>query len=260
MTAPDSDFIVIADLHLQPEEHATMALANRFLATLASRTRHLYIAGDLVEYWIGDDAHVDDLIDTVRLLRDLADQGTAITVMHGNRDFLLGNTFAARINGRIERDDHIVITTGDRRVLLLHGDTLCTDDHRYQSMRAQLRSQQWQQAFLAQSVEARHAFARSARQQSREDTQRKSDAIMDVNHAAVTNLMTETGITDIVHGHTHRPAVHNVALPATQDGRHTAGQRWVVGDWHPDHAMYVEASNGMLALKRWPPLIDTAKT
>ncbi len=247
-----SDFIVIADLHLQHNSEATIRLANQFFATKAHTTRHLYIAGDLVEYWIGDDAHTGELTDTFSLLRTLRDTNTDVTVMHGNRDFLLGDDFAARIRGTLERRDCITLHSDSRQFLLLHGDTLCTDDRDYQAVRVQLRDPKWQIQFLDQPIEARRAFAQSARERSKEDSLQKSAQIMDVNEQAVLDLMSETGITQIIHGHTHRPACHTVALPDSLSQRHgNTGNRWVVGDWHPDHAQYVEASGGQAELKTW---------
>lgn len=207
----------------------------------------LWILGDFVEYWLGDDAGNPELTSVFDALRSLVKTGTRVDFMRGNRDFLLGDEFGKQFNARVHKSDELCISLpNDETVLLLHGDTLCTDDVEYQTLRHMLRSDEWQQPFLNQSISERAAIAQSLRDKSRDATAGKSHTIMDVNADTVTDAFSRTGVSTIIHGHTHRPNSH----------QHIHGgenyTRLVLGDWHNDHATVAHASPEGLSLRRFP--------
>ena len=144
-------------------------------------------------------------------------------------------------------DDAYLLNTGDSDMLLMHGDTLCTDDHEYQSMRKVLRSAPWQQQFLSLSVEERHNKAQQLRDQSKEATAKKSNDICDVNQQAVEQTLASAGVGRLLHGHTHRPARHDF-----QNKQDKVLERWVLGDWQTDGAIYAMLEDGDLTLRQWP--------
>jgi UDP-2,3-diacylglucosamine hydrolase len=217
--------LFISDLHLDETRPQIVKLFLRFLADDACGADALYILGDLFESWIGDD---DDAALAGRVaqgLRALRDSGTPVYFMHGNRDFLLGENYAARAGVTLLAEP-TVIDLGGERTLLMHGDTLCTDDVEYQKFRTLVRNPQWQQQFLAKPLAERHAFAAQARGESRKQTAMKAAEIMDVNQAAVESAMRAHSVRRLIHGHTHRPATHRFDL----DG--TSAERIVLGDWY----------------------------
>ncbi|MCY7389081.1 MAG: UDP-2,3-diacylglucosamine diphosphatase [Burkholderiales bacterium] len=217
----------ISDLHLCAERPDITRLFERFMEETAPAAASLYILGDLFEYWIGDDQlDIDPLArNVVAQLAALAAKGTKIFFMHGNRDFLLGDRFARSASFEI-LSDPTMVSIGSVPVLLMHGDTLCTDDVAYQSFRAQVRSPAWQQAILAKPIAERIALAQSIRSQSDIEKSMKADAIMDVNADVVSGTFRSNGFPVLVHGHTHRPARHEHTV-----GGHTC-VRWVLQDWH----------------------------
>lgn len=219
--------LFISDLHLTAGDAETTRRFVEFMDGPARTARDLYILGDLFEAWIGDDDDDPRLAAIVAALRRLTDAGVSCALMHGNRDFLLGEQFCAltgtRLLGEYER-----IELFGKPVLLTHGDLLCTDDTRYMTLRAELRSASWQRDFLAQSLDERRQVASDLRQLSATEIAAKDDYIMDVNQAAVERTMRDYGVTLLVHGHTHRPAVHRFDL----DGRPAA--RIVLGAWYHD--------------------------
>ena len=215
--------LFIADLHLDPARPAALHALAGFLAGPARKASALYILGDLFEAWIGDDARpADDPV--APALRALADQGTRVFLMHGNRDFLLGRAFAQAAGAEL-LDEPVVISIDNERVGLEHGDALCTDDTAYQAFRAQVRDPDWQRGFLALSVAERLEQARAARARSGEDMATKAEAIMDVNPAAVTTRFRDLDVARLIHGHTHRPAMHSLTVDGVER------QRIVLGDW-----------------------------
>jgi UDP-2,3-diacylglucosamine hydrolase len=231
----------ISDLHVCAERPRITQLFKRFIADIAPAAESLYILGDLFEYWIGDDQLDGDPLarDVAQRLHSLAAVGTKIFFMHGNRDFLIGERFA-REAGLLILPDPTLINVGATPVLLMHGDTLCTDDVRYQAFRQQVRSAEWQQAILVKPVPERQALAQSIRSQSDIEKSMKPDAIMDVNADAVTDVFRGQGYPVIVHGHTHRPARHE----NLHDGH--ACLRWVLQDWH-EVGGYLSLTNGKWA-------------
>lgn len=185
----------------------------------------LYILGDLFEYWLGDDVPSETGERVAAALSRLAKSGVACHFMAGNRDFLLGEEYASRC-GMDLLPDELVIDLNGAPTLLLHGDTLCTDDRVYQQVRATIRAPQWREQFLAQSPEERLAFVRDAREKSREHQQSVSMEITDVNQDAVRSAFDRHGVTEMIHGHTHRLAIHR---HETDGG---IARRIVLGDWY----------------------------
>jgi UDP-2,3-diacylglucosamine hydrolase len=222
--------LFVSDLHLDPSRPAATALFERFLAGEARHARALYILGDLFEAWIGDDDPSETAARVADALSATAASGVDIAFMHGNRDFLLGVGYARRAGMRL-LDDPAVVEVDGHRVLLMHGDTLCTGDTAYQAFRAQTRDPAWQAAFLAQPLAARQAFARQARtassaRQGELRDQGTMETITDVAPGAVADAFRAHDVDLLVHGHTHRPAVHALEV----DGR--ARTRVVLGDWY----------------------------
>jgi len=221
---PETVALFISDLHLQPSSSATTALFLGFLEQHARRARQLYLLGDLFEYWAGDDdMETPYLRRIVDALHATSNAGVEIYWIAGNRDFLAGADFA-RAAGLTCLPDPYVAEIAGERVLLTHGDAQCTDDHDYQAFRLQVRNPQWQQAFLAQPLAQRKAIIEGMRKGSREAQLGKSMEIMDVNPGAIAALFDQTGTSLMIHGHTHRPAVHQ------HDGR----VRYVLPDWDGD--------------------------
>jgi UDP-2,3-diacylglucosamine hydrolase len=218
--------LFIADLHLDDARPHITDLFERFLGTDDVRDADaLYILGDLVEAWIGDDDDAQLPTRIARATRAVREAGVPVYFMHGNRDFLLGRDYAERA-GLTLLEDGVVHDLHGRPTLLMHGDTLCTDDAAYQAVRRQVRTPEWKANILAMPLEARRAFAAKARADSRAHTGSTMESIMDVNADAVAQAMRGAGVTRLIHGHTHRPAVHDVTL----DGQ--AAQRIVLGDWY----------------------------
>jgi UDP-2,3-diacylglucosamine hydrolase len=218
--------LFIADLHLDDARPAITTLFERFLASDEARAASaFYILGDLVEAWIGDDDDAELPSRIATATRGLRDAGVPVFFMAGNRDFLLGDAFAERA-GLTLLDDGTVRDIEGVPTLLMHGDLLCTDDVEYQTVRAQVRTPAWKAQILSMPLEARRAFAAKARSDSKSRTGRIDETIMDVNQAAVDAAMREAGVRRLVHGHTHRPAIHTFDL----DG--APAQRIVLGDWY----------------------------
>lgn len=222
--------LFISDLHLDPARPGITRLFGGFLDGQARKAEALYILGDLFEAWVGDDDPSDTGAFVAGRLAALAESGVPVHFMHGNRDFLLGAAYARRA-GMTLLDDPTVIELYGRQALLMHGDTLCTDDVAYQQFRAQTRDPDWQRQFLAQPLAARMAFAQQARtaSQARQGALRDAgtmDTITDVSAAAVEAAFRTHDLDLLIHGHTHRPAVHAVDI----DGR--TCERVVLGDWY----------------------------
>lgn len=222
--------LFISDLHLDPQRPDIVALFLRFLAEQASQAEALYILGDLFEYWIGDDmldhpATAAALAPVAEGLRALSSAGVPVYFQHGNRDFLIGETFAQRCGVRLLPEAQVVELDGVP-TLLMHGDSLCTDDVDYQRLRVMLRDPQWQREFLALPLEERIRQAQALREKSREAAQAKAETIMDVNPQTVVETMRRHGVHRLIHGHTHRPAVHEFELDQAP------AHRIVLGDWY----------------------------
>lgn len=236
--------LFISDLHLHESRPAVTQAFYQFLDTRASGAEALYILGDFFDAWIGDDDDVPLNAEVAQHLRQLSDHGTRIYVMHGNRDFLLGESFAKAAGATLIADPTLIDLYG-QPTLLMHGDTLCTLDTEYQAFRQQVRSSAWQQQILAQPLAARRALAAQIRAQSKSMNSMKAEDIMDVTPEEVVRVMRDAGVRQLIHGHTHRPARHPLAI----DGM--AAERIVLGDWH-DSAWCVYADPGGLELRHWP--------
>lgn len=221
----------VSDLHLDAERPAVTDLFLRFLRGEARQAEALYILGDLFEAWVGDDETTEPAPAVRAALRDLTQSGVPVYFMRGNRDFLVGARFAEE-TGVILLPDPAVVSLHGQPTLLMHGDLLCTDDIAYQGFRNQVRDPAWQSQFLAQPLAARQAFAQQAREASRRHQQGLKDAsqletITDVNADAVLETLRRYGVTRLIHGHTHRPAIHSL-----RNDDMSAGQRVVLGDWY----------------------------
>lgn len=217
--------LFISDLHLDAEHSETVRRFQSFMQRDVRGATDLYILGDLFEAWIGDDDDDPRLTPIVSALRDVTRSGVRCAVMHGNRDFLLGERFCAATGSRLLGDYERIEINGEP-VLLTHGDLLCTDDTRYQALRAQLRNPAWQRDFLGKTVAERRKIATDLRQMSAAEIAAKADDIMDVNQSTVERTMREFRVRRLLHGHTHRPAIHDFTL----DGR--PAQRIVLGAWY----------------------------
>ncbi|HXQ64077.1 MAG TPA: UDP-2,3-diacylglucosamine diphosphatase [Steroidobacteraceae bacterium] len=217
--------LVVSDVHLDGARPEIARQFTGFLGTEARGARALYILGDLFEVWIGDDDPDPHKREVIAALRGLTQSGVALYLMHGNRDFLLGERFCDETGGTLLTDPTIV-EIEEQRALLTHGDALCTDDVPYQRLRALVRDPAWQAQFLALSVDQRQALAVEARAGSKAHTATQQTMLMDVNTEAVAAVFRDAGVDTIVHGHTHRPGVYLHAV----DGR--PRKRIVTGDWY----------------------------
>jgi len=217
--------LFISDLHLAPERPDIIQLFVTFLNEQASKAESLYILGDLVEYWLGDDDKAEGLSEAFDCMKHHADNGLKIYLMHGNRDFLMGEQLAQRAGCTLIHEPYIT-EFNSTPVLLMHGDILCTDDTRYQELRLMLRNPAWQQDFLSKPLAEREQMAQALRQQSKEETQSKADDIMDVNSKAVEQAFVNNRVALMIHGHTHRPAIHQLSV------NEEPAKRVVLGDWY----------------------------
>jgi len=219
------EWLFISDLHLSPQRPQIIQLFVRFVDEIAMHADVLYILGDFLEYWIGDDDKAEGLDSAFNALGRLSQAGKDVYFMHGNRDFLVGTDLANKYNFQII-EDPLLVHINEQPVLLMHGDTLCTDDIDYQKFRQMVHAPEWQQEFLNKSLAERNKIAQSLRAQSREAISGKADDIMDVNQSAVTTTMKKYSANFLIHGHTHRPDFHDITI----DDKHT--QRIVLGDWY----------------------------
>lgn len=218
----NEEYLFISDCHLDPGRPEVTTALIRFLEQRANSAGRLYILGDLFEVWLGDDdpaAAGQPVIDSLQALA----AKVPVYFMAGNRDFLLGQDFAARVGLNLLNEPQ-QLQLGTQQVLLIHGDTLCTDDHDYQQFRSMVRNQVWQTEFLGQPLAERQRVAAQLRSDSVEAMAQKTLEIMDVNPQAVKECFQQNGVDTIIHGHTHRPAVHQYENSLV---------RYVLGDWNP---------------------------
>jgi UDP-2,3-diacylglucosamine hydrolase len=218
--------LFISDLHLSAARPAMVGAFERFCAGQAREAIGLYVLGDLFDTWAGDEQLSDPMAAGVAAaLAGVAAAGTAVAVMRGNRDLLLGERFAAASGARL-LPDAIVADVAGTRTLLLHGDTLCTDDAGYQRYRARVHDPALQRRFLALPWVIRRAIVAGIRSRSRRTTPRKPANIMDVNADAVAAAFAQHGVARMIHGHTHRPARHELVVGGAP------ALRWVLPDWY----------------------------
>ena len=229
----------ISDLHLSSQ---TPGIARRFLHYLENEARQatqLFVLGDLFEAWPGDDC-IDDPDDNlaseiVSALRRLADSGVSVSIMHGNRDFMLGDAFAARCGARL-LPDPFLLSLPSREFVLSHGDALCTDDLEYQAFRAKVRAPAFRAAAMTRPLAERKATAAALRQQSEQSKETKNKTgqySLDLNPGAIETFLRDNRLATFIHGHTHQPAVHAHLI----DGVRV--ERWVLADWSDARGEYL---------------------
>lgn len=217
--------LFISDLHLDPAHPEVAQAFFRFMENDAPQAEALYILGDFFEAWIGDDLQHPFVEQVKQSLRTLVDKNIPVYLMHGNRDFLIGEQFCQQTGCQLLDDPTLVELYGEK-VLLMHGDTLCTNDVDYLAFRDMVRNPAWQQDFLSKTLQERLAIAENIRAASKEKTGQLEYEIMDVTQSEVEKVMTEYQVQLLIHGHTHRPAVHQLKV----NGK--AAERVVLGDWH----------------------------
>lgn len=217
--------LFISDLHLDDRRPETTALLQRFLQDEAVKADALYILGDLFEFWLGDDVPSQSSVEVAVSLSGLADKGVPCYFMHGNRDFLLQKDYAKLTGMTLLPEEHVADLYGEQ-VLLMHGDSLCTDDIPYQQFRTLIRNPIWQQDFLSKTPQERLQIALQARDASADHKDNVGMDIMDVNPSEVIAAFERHSVQRMIHGHTHRPATHDLEVNGT------AAQRIVLGDWY----------------------------
>ena len=238
--------LFISDLHLDPARPDVTELFLRFLQDRVPGNQALYILGDLFEAWVGDDDDSPLANRACEALATASAQGPPIYFMTGNRDFLAGSGFARRSGVRLLGEEEVLELAG-HRTLLMHGDQLCTDDHDYQRFRAMVRDPEWIERFLAEPLPRRRAVAQSIRETSQQAIRGKASEIMDVNQGAVERTMRRHDVGLLVHGHTHRPGVHDFHL----QGRPVT--RVVLGDWYHQGSLLTVHDDGHFELSTHAP-------
>ena len=222
----------VSDLHLEPIENKRVKVFFQFLNNAVNKYEELYILGDFFEYWIGDDdtQSVNKLI--MRRLKAATDNGLKIYFIHGNRDFLIGSEFESETGVKILADQH-TFNIGEKKIMISHGDAFCVDDVEYQEMKREIRSDSWKKDFLTKSISERVDFANNLRTKSSERNSNKPENIMDVNDNYVLEVVRREKIDILIHGHTHRPAVHKLE---------NSSIRAVLGSWEEEGwvADYIE--------------------
>lgn len=236
--------LLISDIHLCASQSHTNKLFTHFVQQIAPKAEALFILGDLFEYWAGDDDLHDPYHNSIaEMLLVLSKSGSAIYLMHGNRDFLMAEELAASFHATLLPDPTLIDLYGTT-TLLSHGDALCTDDVQYQQFRHQVRSESWKKQFVERPLPDRKRHIEELRRMSVESKADKQASIMDVNDESVAALLREYNYPRLIHGHTHRPARHLHHV----DGHNC--ERWVLGDWY-------EKSNALrcdVAGIRWEPI------
>lgn len=228
--------LFISDLHLSGERPGITRLFIEFLQSRASDAEALYILGDLFEVWLGDDMVLAEYEPALDAMQQLSQQ-VPLYVMHGNRDFLMRDEFCRRSGATLLKEPATINLYGTP-TMLLHGDTLCTDDLPYQQFRRMVRDPGWQEELLSKSPEERLALARKYREISKTETGHKAEAIMDVNPETVAQTLRDHNLLQVIHGHTHRPAIHDFEL----DGQ--PARRIVLGDWYDQGCVLVCDKSG----------------
>ena len=243
-SATPARYLFVSDVHLDVAAPEAQRQFLDFLRTRVAGARALYILGDLFESWVGDDDVGGDRADVLAALRALTASGVACFLLHGNRDFLIGEDFCRETGCQLLPDPVVAAIDGEP-VLLTHGDALCTDDHAYQELRSIVRTPAWQRRFLSLPLSDRRLLANEARAGSRAHTARVIPKIMDVNAAAVHAAFEAARVRRIIHGHTHRPAIHDVLV----EGQPV--QRIVLGAWY-EQGSYLAYEGGRYELLSLP--------
>ena len=229
--------LFISDLHLSGERENITELFLKFLDQRASKADALYILGDLFEVWPGDDMIQPGYQSSITKMKQLADNGLPLFIMQGNRDFLMAEKFA-EVSGATLIEDPTIIDLYGTPTLLMHGDTLCTDDVDYQKFRVMVRDPRWKEDFFSKPNEERLAMTTKYRKVSKVETAKKEMSIMDVNQQTVEATMSEQNVTQLIHGHTHRPAIHNFII------NNKDMTRVVLGDWFKQGSVLVCNESG----------------
>lgn len=232
----NSEILFISDLHLDQHKPEVIQHFLAFLKARASDARALYILGDLFEVWLGDDDEASAFLEVFSALKDFSSRAE-LYFMPGNRDFLVGQGLLTRLNMTLLTDPQL-LQLGQQKIALMHGDLLCSDDVDYQNFRKLVRQPEWQQSFLAKPLSERQSIADALRKESAQAMNQKSNQIMDVNQQTVATTFEDLDIDILIHGHTHRPAVHQMS-----ENR----QRIVLGDWQPE-ASYLSWNQGRFTL------------
>ena len=232
----------ISDLHLEPIENNRLETFYNLLSRANDDFDALYIIGDLFEYWIGDDDEHPVNRNIIQNIKKSTDNGLGIFLMHGNRDFLLGSKFEEMTGAEII-DDMTIIEDEFCKIMVSHGDVFCTDDIEYQKLKKTLRSDEWIKSFLSKTIEERIIFANQLRSQSAESSSNKAESIMDVNLDYVDEVIEKNNLDILIHGHTHRPAIHKLDSGAS---------RAVLGSWENNEGWIIEYKQGNIDLKSFP--------
>ena len=211
----------ISDLHLDHKREEIKKAFFKFLESEASEFENLYILGDLFEVWIGDDFEDDFTREVISELKKFSLKDKNIFIMHGNRDFLLGEKFAEKCGAKLISDP-LILDKEEKKIMLSHGDIFCTDDVEYQSFKEKVRNEKWQKEFLSKDLKDREEIAKNLRNESAMKNSKKEDYLMDVNKSEVEKIARENEVEILIHGHVHRPKIHNEVF----------GQRIVLGDWN----------------------------
>ncbi|UZE94675.1 UDP-2,3-diacylglucosamine diphosphatase [Alkalimarinus alittae] len=237
--------LFISDLHLEEKRPEIIEAFFNFLDTKAQGIDALYILGDFFEAWIGDDENTPLQLSVKQKLKAVSESGTQLFLMHGNRDFLMGPLFCEETGAQLLEDPSVVNLYG-QDILLMHGDSLCTHDLEYMKFRKNMRDEQWQTLFLKRSLPERQLVAQQLRTISQAKNKGKAQEIMDVTPSEVVSSLKKHGVDILIHGHTHRPAVHKFEIDSK------AAKRIVLGDWDK-YVWYIEANDsGKIALINYP--------
>lgn len=232
--------IFISDLHLEANRKDLTSAFTHFLSEQCQTIDELYILGDFFELWLGDDDQSPLNNEVIEALSRLSCDKF---VMHGNRDFLIGEAFCHAAGAKLLPDPY-PIDLGDQLALLMHGDSLCTRDEEYMKARTLLRSDSFQQDFLSKQIGERKVIAEQIRGKSQKVSREKAEDIMDVTTEEVIRVMHQAKTPVLIHGHTHRPGVHKVDL------HFGAGTRYVLGDWHTS-MQFLRATGSELELVKY---------
>tara|TARA_B100001250_G_scaffold410709_1_gene437708 strand:+ start:2104 stop:2811 length:708 start_codon:yes stop_codon:yes gene_type:complete len=231
----------MSDLHLDKKRPEVIKFFINYMNHVPSSTKAIYILGDLVEYWVGDDDPADGLKDVFQIISTKSKE-INIYFMHGNRDFLISENFCKK-HGMKLLQDPTLINLYNKKILLMHGDILCTDDKQYQEYRALVRSHEWQSEMLIKTLSERLMIAQQLREKSLEATEKKNEYIMDVNNEAVIEIIKEYDADILIHGHTHRPNIHKLQINQKDI------KRIVLGDWY-DRSFILEFSKDKITIDK----------
>lgn len=241
--------LFISDLHLQAKRPDITRALRYFLSHIAPSSDELYLLGDIFEVWIGDDFADPVLKEIQPYFEALSRSGTDIYLIHGNRDFLLGEKSARKLSAKLLPEQIKIELPKRGSALLMHGDELCTDDAPYQAFRDQVRDPVWQQEFLSKSIEERLSIARKIRDESQQQNDNKEDYIMDVNIRFCEELLKKEECQTLIHGHTHRPSIH------TNINGNDLLTRVVLGDWSSS-GYYLLSNRKEFTLSKFEPPQD----